>query len=319
MPICHTCQGEYMRAESLCPHCQHPLGRGTTVCQHCKQPTDEHRLCPRCKRDVSAWEKELASTLGHFILRRWGVVGLLPSLGAIILWLTYWQKHQLSLHRPADTLLGIILSFFIFTMLYEDRLLMWERSWAAEVYNVAPTRPSRTIGVAIVGGLFLSFVLIYVNRHWGETGGFELKLLFALGYAAALICFTVACTMGVLMAEIGRLNQSMPQPLFVQIEHLLQVVLDTILEKIEGGHGEDILQRTHTADANLRYEILEVNRIPEDGGIRLLLLTYKHIQRPDEDAQMRAYWVKEVWNIDADRWGRVRSLKPGKSEAAESR
>jgi hypothetical protein len=308
MPICRTCRGEYVREECLCLHCLQPLGRGVNLCHNCGAETRGKRLCPRCKSDVTAWEQEV-SPLVEFI-RRWGLLGLLPSLAALGMWIFFWWPKGSPLHHPLISIVGIALSQLVLIVLYITRLSWRERWWASQVYGTASLSLAAAITSSFVAGVALAISSFVVYKLWGRAPSVGQQAVFGAVYAPTYVCFTASLTLLAIHDYIDRLDQRVPPPIFVHTERLLRVAVETALKSVGVQAGRRAGEASAESDPNRRYEVLEVARIPQDGGVHVSLCVYQQVSLP-EGIRVADGRKEKHWHIEADRWGRVRSVKPG--------
>lgn len=308
MPICKTCHGEYERRECLCPHCFKSLGRGENLCHHCGADTRGVRLCARCKSDVSAWERERFS-LAQF-MSRWGALALAPSAGALLLWWLFWMPKGESLHSLGMALVALASSQLVLILLYIKHLFWRERWWAAQVYRVRLVSLPVAIGSTFIAGGVCAVAAFAILRTAGEPEVWQWwhKPLFGVTYSLAFPWFTATLTLMAIQDYLNRLDERVPQPLFVHTHRLLRVVLETAIKNLRVlDNGEAALQR--------QYEVVEVVRLPDDGGIQVVLREL----RPNLllVAGEEARWIEKIWYIQADCWGRVQSLQPQHSMAGQ--
>ncbi len=317
MPICRTCRGEYDQAEALCPNCGKALGRRDELCRHCGTDTAEKRLCPRCKSDVSVWERENI-TLLEFVFLQGGVLGLLPALGAVGMWLLFWIPREKSLYYyPVLTAAAVGISLLLFCVLYIKRLFWWERWWASQVYRAAPVSVVASLTVSGLLGMFCSALWAFLYAAWGKPEGLLAKAFFALVYVLSYVCLTVALTLLFIHRYISRLERHAPQPIFVDTRRLLTVVVDTVTRSVNLAFdfnaqktSSPTAQPLSSSTPTPHYETLAIMRFPENGGILITFRECKPVQYPDEQGQMREKWMEMLWQVQADRWGRVQSVKP---------
>jgi len=78
-----------------------------------------------------------------------------------------------------------------------------------------------------------------------------------------------------------------------------------LIQQGEPGRAADGPASQRTA---VRFEIVSVTRIPRDGSIHILAREGHYVRWTSPDAQPRPQWTE--WSIEADRWGRLRALKP---------
>lgn len=303
MAICKTCQGEYQRRECLCPRCFQPLRRGETLCHQCGADTQGLRLCPRCKSDVSAWERENFS-LAQFMFR-WGALAIVPSVGVLVAWAIFWLPQGETLHSPGMALAAAISSQLVLILLYVQRLFWRERRWAAQVYQTRAASLPLTIGSTFLVGGMCGIIAFVVYKVAGEPDTWTWhKPVFGLFYILAFPWFTATLTLLAIQDYLDRLDQRVPQPLFVHTHRLLRVVVETAIKNLrvlDNGEGDVNRQRE-------RFDVLEVLRIPECGGLQVLLNEVRPEKSPGDTEQIM--WRETTWHIQSDRWGRLQALQP---------
>jgi hypothetical protein len=143
---------------------------------------------------------------------------------------------------------------------------------------------------------------VTLYKAWEVPTHFSQKLIFALVYSLAYVGFTIALTLVPLGNYLGKLNERVPQPIFVHTDRLLDIVLHTAAKSLgnkRGSEDEDIFKR---------FEVIEFNQSPADGGLQVLVRECKLVQL---DLGSKPQITEDVWKIDADKWGRIRSLTPG--------
>ena len=110
---------------------------------------------------------------------------------------------------------------------------------------------------------------------------------------------------------LSQLEERVPQPIFADTEKLLHVVLDAAIRTLNLLDGTEI-QTPDAPPEHIRdrtYEVLEASRVPENGGIVILLREYK----PSAEPNAQDKWVHDIWHIEADRWGRIQVLRPART------
>lgn len=274
MPTCPTCRGEYTKRTWLCPECGKPFPpddrSGGRVCPLCKKNTLDHRLCPRCKSDVREWEKVGAE--GNPIVA--SPLPYLPALVAFVGAVWQWPPHLLG------SILAIALSLIVFFILSNKAPAFWLSAWEGEFKS----KPGISIVIielaAFLAGLALGLLTIVLLRYWIQPlaePGFPQKLIVSLTYSLSFVLFTVAITALLLNKRVAKLNPRVPQPIFVDSRRLLRLVLDEAANQL-GPKTKLKMTRFERTD---------------DVGI--------HAFASQESAK---------WEIHADKWGRIRSLRP---------
>lgn len=303
MPNCRTCRGQYTREECLCPSCGEPLGKSADRCQGCGFDLKARRLCPRCKSDVSVWEKEDLS-LPRFISTG-GILGLLPAVVAAILWFFVWNPQEDPIHLPVGSGLGILLSLLVFGTLFSRRYDLREMVWAGEVHRLGgPSLPLIGTGSFLMG-LFLMVSAVLLNKLWQPPIYFEEKLIFSLVYGLMYVGFTTGLTLMPLGAYLTRLDKRVPQPIFVHTDRLVEVVLQGAAASLRNREsGQTVEEKMKD------FEVLKVNRNPNDGSIQLSIRDHRPLKSSEHGSPQPTLGKNQIWDLGADKWGRIQSLTP---------
>ncbi|MGC9394989.1 MAG: hypothetical protein ACP5J4_09040 [Anaerolineae bacterium] len=282
-------------------------------------PDTEPRLCPRCGSDVTAWDR-LDTTLADFVVREGGILASLPAVAAMVVWLLWIPREESGNYFPVLTFVCLGVCALSFFMIYDARLSWWERLWAEQVYRTPRISLDVWIAITSIGGLFFSPLWVLYYTSVGRPADFVSKAFFAFIYVMAFVCLTAAITLVVVSEYVGRIEKYAPPPIFASTERLLQVVVNAAISDI---NLPDLDANIPTKCANTEavYEVLQTLRIPENGGIHVLLREYKCVEYPDVDGKKRSKMMEMLWRIRADRWGRVEDLRPGSLEpfSAEKR
>lgn len=310
MPTCKTCRGEYTAEEYLCPACGKKLGRSLDRCRRCGAQTGGQRLCPRCRSDVGAWERESLSLL-EFIAIRGGFAGLLPAVVAACVWLLVFWRAEDSLHHPIASIASIALSLLVLLALFFQHDSLRERGWASQVYRVSPVLSWIGAG-SIPVGILSTLIAFTLYKTWETPTHFLQKLLFAGVYSLVYVSFTAGLTFMVLQAYVSKLNQRVPQPIFVHTGRLLEIVLQDAYEDLKDRKAPEENRQSVQADGEKHrsFEVVRVTRNRDDGSIQAVVRECKFVWRVDQGRSFKDKWKEETWIIDADKWGRIRSLEP---------
>jgi len=293
MPICRTCRGEY--------------------------DATERQRCLRCGSDVTAWDR-LDTTLADFIVQEGGILALLPAVAAIVVWLLWIPREESGNYFPVLTFVCLGVCLLSFFMIYDSRLSWWEHFWAEQVYRTPRISLDLWIAITAIGGLFFSPLWVLYYTSVGRPVDFVSKAFFAFIYVMAFVCLTTAITLVVVSEYIARIKKFAPPPIFASTERLLGVVVDAAIDDINLPEL-DANTPTKCADTPAVYEVLQTLRIPENGGIHVLLRECKCVEYPSTDGKNQKKLMEMLWRIRADRWGRVEVLRPGSLEpfSAEKR
>lgn len=307
MPICRTCRGEYDLIALPRSSSGAPTENADAV-----NPAARPKSCPRCGGDVSVWD-QLDTTLADFIIWEGGVLALLPAAAAVVVWLFWIPPDKSGIYFPVLTFVCLGMCALSLFMIYDSRLSWWEQLWAEQVYRKPRISLASWTAITAIGGLFFSplWVLYYTNV--GRPADFVSKVLFAFIYVLAYVCLTAAIGLGVVRVYVERLEKNAPPPIFVNTERLLRVVVNAAIYDINlpRPDGRNLIGFSNPRPV---YEVLQTLRIPEDGGIHVLLRECKRVQYPAPDGQMQVKWMEMLWRVQADRWGRVNMLRPGSLE-----
>jgi len=259
---------------------------------------------------VVAWEQESFSLI-QFI-RRWGVLGLVPSLAALVLWwAVLWVYVEKPLVHPLTTAASILFSQLVLILLYVNRLFWRERWWATQVYRTAYPPLTLAIGGTAAISVILGVVSAVLYHRWKVTADFWKQLIFASAYVPTYMFATASLTLLAIHDYLDRLDQRVPPPIFVHTERLLRVAVEAALQGLSVLNGKQGAAAADS-DGHMRgYQILEVVRIPETGGIRVLLRRSLRPAQPAAGDSPQLQPDDKTWSIEADRWGRLQSLRPG--------
>jgi hypothetical protein len=239
-------------------------------------------------------------------LRRWGALGLIPSVWAFAALILFWVHQQSSVHHTLASLVSIALSQLLVIVLYMTRLFWRDRYWASQTYDVPHPPLTMTIAATFAGGIGMSIISFILYKVWKPPVEFWQQLIFGAAYAPIYVLFTISLTLVAIQDYLNRLDQRVPPPIYVHTERLLHVAVKTALQSL-GTLDSGQPHKLASDDPNQNYQVLEATRIPKNGGIRVLLREQQH----GADAQR----VAKIWRIEADRWGRVQSVKPAAARA----
>lgn len=312
MPICRTCRGEYDTVTPSRPPSDSSAREPA--------PPTQPRPCPRCGSDLRAWD-QLEITLPDFIVWEGGILGLMPAALALAAWLFFWIPREASLYYyPILTFASFGVCVLLVFVIYDDPLSWWERWWASQVYQVRRVPIVLLVTLTALAGIFLTALWVLYYATSGKPEELSGKILFASIYVLSYVCLTLALTLAILHQYILRLEKYAPPPIFTSTEKLLRVVVDAAIYDINlpglnvGGAGG-------SASLDPVYEVLQTVRIPENGGIHVLLRECKRVQYPGADGKLQSKPMEMLWRVQADRWGNVQLLRPGSLEpySAEAR
>ncbi len=305
MPICRTCRGEY---DAVVP--SRPSSDSSANGSAAAIPPSP---CPRCGSDLRAWDR-LEITLPDFILWEGGILGLMPAALALAAWLFFWLPREASLYYyPILTFASFGVSVLMAFVIYDDPLVWWERWWASQVYQVRRVPIVLLVTLTALAGIFLSALWVLLYATSGKPADMAGKGFFALVYVLSYVCLTLALTLAILHQYILRLEKYASPPIFASTEKLLRVVVDAAIYNINLP-GLNMRSAAGSPTLDPVYEVLQTLRIPENGGIHVLLRECKRVQYPGTDGKLQSKPMEMLWRVQADRWGNVQVLRPGSLE-----
>lgn len=276
-------------------------------------PATSVQLCPRCGSDVSIWE-QLAGTLPDFIVWEGGILALLPAAAAVLVWLLWIPPEQSGVYFPVLTFVCLGMSGLLFYLIYESRLFWWEHWWAQQIYRTSRISIGLLIAITVILGLLFSMLWILYYTNEGRPQGFVPKALFALVYVSSFVCLTAAIALIVVNEYVEQIKRRAPLPIFVSTERLLRLVVDEAIKSINL-YGLGANTPIQCAGTKPVYEVYQALRVPEKGGIYVLLRECKCIEYPTADGQSQGKLMEMLWRVQADCWGRVQVLRPGSLES----
>ncbi len=253
------------------------------TCRVCEAEYTLGSPCPRCKVDNAPWEEELdkklrGERLKDFFLNVWGIFALLIPLGALLVFLgmlLYLLLSETPFVGNRAELLSYFLAFFmpfIHTLyFYALRFSLWEYDWLRQVRKGRWPPLSLLGAVGFEGAIVLAVIYVFLNIYWESVPlgteswsvsvlrGIFTPLLLSLVIIVLHLATLLMCT----VVYIVKLNRRVPQPIYMDRDRLVEVVLDSLEEKI--GQPRDFLN------------VPEVDRT-EDGGIKM---TVERLKKAD--------------------------------------
>ncbi|MBN2391693.1 MAG: hypothetical protein JXR84_13290 [Anaerolineae bacterium] len=307
MPICRTCRGQYDSKEL-----PRSLSDASAASTEDASSASGPQFCPRCGSDVSVWER-LAITLPEFIVWEGGVLALLPAAAPMIVWLFWIPQEEWGIYFPVLTFICLAMCGLLFYFIYESRLFWWERWWAQQVYQTSGTSIDLLIAITAIGGLLFSMLWILYYASKGRPDELTSKAFFAVSYVSGFACLTAAVALIIVNEYVEQLKARAPAPIFVSTERLLRVVVEEAINSINlNGLGANTPVKC--AGTNSVYEVYQALRMPEAGGVHVLLRECKCVEHPTADGKPQGKLMEMLWRVEADRWGRLQLLRPGSLE-----
>ena len=266
------------------------------TCIACKSEyATNNPRCPRCQADNANWDRERTrsgiSRAGQFFLRSvWGILALtsLPLPILAILFLDFQPVASVRIGVP----LAIILCFVIFLFTYHLRFSARESELLRQVRTGQP--PSLALlallafSSALVMALALAFTLEADEKDLPTQG--LIRVMMTLAFSIVFVNVTLSAMLMAIRDFARRLNELVPQPIFLQEDHLVKVVLASASKNL--GKGTNL-------------ELVEMSRT-ERGGVKILA---KDCSQPTQPSLGEANKVVDKWEIETDHWGQNLSIK----------
>ncbi len=195
-------------------------------------------------------------------------------------------------------ILSQALAFFLstadFLFIYTLRFNLWEYEWLRQVTR--DKRMPSLVTMAVVAfqmSVVAALVYLILKLFWIppaspppvglDVTGIVQKILLPILYSWIFVTF-VFCTMLLCTVRYIRLlNQRVPQPVFMNTDHLVELVIASLRENLETENP---------------LKVAEIERIP-NGGVKLT------VERLKEDGEE----VEKKYDVIANERGRITSLK----------
>ena len=275
MPTCIVCKGEYSKTDAR---------------------------CSKCGVDNKNWETERARSgvskaLLFFLESVWGWLALsslvLPAVSIVL-----YDYIQLVASVRIGVPLAIILCFVIFLFTHALRFSAREYELLRQVRK--GRQPSLALmallafNMALLMALAVAFVL---EAHLAEfpltyTQGFT-RALMTIFFSLTFVNVTLSAMLMSIRSFARRLNELVPQPIFLKDDLFVEVVIKLAQEKLGGG---------------TRLSLVEMSRT-DGGGIKALVK--EEVKEKEASAQEEE--KEKQWELEADQWGRRLSIKRPKT------
>ncbi len=279
------------------------------LCRTCYGETefnDKDPRCSRCKSDLWAWreesqrgsQNELPSSIQNLlslILDREAFTYPLSLLVflvilAVIPFALLLGRSVGLLRVPVAVSLSIVAAFVLYSARYRLREARWLR-------QVKPN-PGISLTHWQMGSFLLAIGLILtiatLERAWADEPLTLLhKVFFHVSVAVACVSLTFSWALTFICAYVGRLDERVPQPIFMDVNKLSDLALEAARQRLEVR----------------AWEILAVQRLP-DGGVKLSVREKPAKKSGSSGVTAASSTPRSSWTIVSDRWGRVRSILP---------
>jgi hypothetical protein len=207
----------------------------------------------------------------------------------------------LILLRPVNlirTAVAFALSAVVALGLYAARYGLRESRW---LYQIRPNRGMSLVHW-VIGTIVLAIVLgvasATLNRVWsGAELTIPQKLVFYVLLSLTCASLAASLALSIVLIYLGRLDERVPQPIFMHMNRLSDLILEAAGERL-----------------NVKdWEIRGVKRL-SDGGLSIWArpkVAALVETNPTGGGKLVNNRTHSSWLIEADRWGRIRSILPG--------
>ncbi len=273
MATCISCKGEY--------NAEHP------------------EACPRCGADNRNWHRHknlssLARFDNFFFGSVWGLlalVSLVLPLAPALLWDTFNTVAAMRVVVP----LAILLCFIIFLFTHALKLSLREYEWLRRIKRGWNPPLSVISLVAFNLALMLGLAVVFVLDSERTHG--LVRVLLTIAFSLAFVNVTLSAMLMAIRDYARKLDELVPQPIFMHEERLLRVIVGAAEKKL----GDDT-----------SLEVQEWRR-PASGGVRALLTFNSGLKerqvRTSEGAQTIIVEEEQQWEAVANTWGHLISLE----------
>jgi hypothetical protein len=271
------------------------------TCISCKGEYNEERPeeCPRCGADNRNWHRHknlgsLAKFSNFFFGSVWGLLALnslvLPLVPAM-LWDTFNTVAAMRVVVP----LAVLLCFIIFLFTHALKLSLREYEWLRRIKKGWSPPLSVVAVVAFTLALSLALSVVFVLDSKRTHG--LVRVLLTIAFSLAFVNVTLSAMLMAIRDYAQRLDEKVPQPIFMDEDRLLGVIVRAAGKKL----GDDT-----------SLEVQEWRRMAS-GGVRALLAFSSELEeRPvktSEGVQTIMVEEEQQWEVVASAWGHLLSLE----------
>jgi hypothetical protein len=271
------------------------------TCISCKGEYSEERPeeCPRCGANNENWHihknlGSLARFSNFFFGSVWGLLALvslvLPLVPALL-----WDTFNTVVAMRVVVPLAILLCFIVFLFTHALKLSLREYEWLRQIKKGGNPPLSVISLVAFTLALILGLAVVFVLDS-ERTRGLE-RVLLTIAFSLAFVNLTLSAMLMAIRDYALRLDELVPQPIFMHEDRLLRVIVGAAEKKL----GDDT-----------PLEVQEWRRAAS-GGVRALLTFNSGLEerqvRTSGDAQTIIVEEEQQWVAVANAWGQLLSLE----------
>lgn len=283
------------------------------ICKCCNSWYDAgQEECQRCHTSVAEWEAErermLRERLRDYFMSAWGICALaMTGLPFLVLVASLIDRFPSSIKAfffgnesfivPSQCL-ALFLSVIIVASIHARRLALREYELLRQVETVE--RPSLTKLAVIILGVLLILAGLTATLPFLPLEAIKVPFafLFLVSYPIAIVAFVLFFMLLATTSFIGRLNERVPQPIYLRVNELIALVINSAKRRL----GRDYL------------ELVSMERTKQ-GGIRVTVKGEEEVMREEETREEKGkekpitVKVSKRWEVKADKWGKLISIE----------
>lgn len=270
------------------------------TCISCKGEYNEERPeeCPRCGADNRNWHshKNLdpwTRFRDFFLGNVWGLL----ALGSLVLPFApaFLKDFETVAARRVVVPLAIILCLVILLFTHALKLSLREYEWLRQIKKGWNPPLSVISVIAFNQALFLALVVVFAldterTRGW-------VRVLLTIAFSLAFVSVTLSAMLMAIRDYARKLDELVPQPIFMHEGRLLRVIVDAAEKKLGDDTPLEVQEWRRTVSGGVRASLvfnsgLEERQVRTSGGVQTIIV--------EEEQQ---------WEAVADAWGHLASLQ----------
>lgn len=277
------------------------------ICKSCNSWYDAgQEECRRCHTSTAEWEAErhrrTVDKLRDYFVNVWGIAALMTtSFPLLVLGVCLVDRLPSSLKAflsnsesfiVPSQFLAVVLSLILVATVYARRMAIRDYELLRQVETV--DQP----GVVDQGAVILTVLLILAGLTATlpflpiEAVKIPLAMLVLVSYPMAIAAIVLFFMLLAATSFIGRLGERVPQPIYLRVNELIALVI----ESTKGRLDRDYL------------ELISMERTGR-GGIRATIKGEEEVTRENEKGKPVSLKLSRRWEVKADRWGKLISIE----------
>ena len=271
------------------------------TCISCKGEYSEERPeeCPRCGADNRNWHRHKnLSSRDRFSNFFFGSVWGLLALGSLVFPLVpalLWDTFNTVVAMRVVVPLAILLCFIIFLFTHALKLSLREYEWLRRIKKGWNPPLSVISLVAFTLALILGLAVVFV-LDGARTHGL-VRVLLTIVFSLCFVNVTLSAMLMAIRDYAHRLNEEVPQPLFMHEDRLLRVIVGAARKKLGDDVPLEVQEWRRTASGGVRALLvfnsgLEERQVRTPGGVQTIIVK-----------------EEQQWEAVANAWGHLVSLE----------